>query len=101
MRILRQRTPSSAVLMGASVPQIFWYTERDVVDFPDESEFPASLAQCDWVIVTNFERGQKPYARNLTAKVTRQDVEEGSAAVFQSGQFSTVLIRSALLRERP
>jgi len=101
MRVLRQRTPSNAVLMGASGPQIFWYTDRQVVDFPDESEFPALLARCDWVIVTNFERGQKPYARQLLAKVTRQDVEKGKAVVFQSGQFSTVLIRAALLRERP
>jgi len=99
MHSLRKRAPKDAVLMGASLPQIFWYADRRVVDFPPEPDLFASLARCDWVIVTNFERSQPPWVLRLPVKITPEDVKDGNAMVFQSGLFSTVLIRADLLRK--
>jgi len=100
MRAVRERTAPNTVLMGASVPQIFWYADRHVVDFPDEKDLPGALRRCDWVVVVNFERGQKPYARQLLAKVTQEDGAQGNALVSRDVRFTTVLIRASLLRER-
>ena len=86
--------------MGASVPQIFWYADRQVIDFPVERDFQASLARCDWIVVTNFERGQKDYAARLASVITLDDVKQGDALIVTRGQNSTAVIRADLIRRR-
>jgi 4-amino-4-deoxy-L-arabinose transferase-like glycosyltransferase len=100
MQFLRAQTSAEAVLVGANYPQIHWYTDRRAIDFPDESQLQKVLEGSAWVIVTNFERGQRDYVHGLLKKVTRYDVQGGNAAIFRDRQFFTALIRSSLLQER-
>jgi len=98
MQFLREHTARGAVLVGANYPQIFWYADRRAIDLPEESALPAVLEHADWVIVTNFERGQKSYALRLIDKVTAADVQAGNLRSFRDAQFFTILIRASWLR---
>jgi 4-amino-4-deoxy-L-arabinose transferase-like glycosyltransferase len=100
MRFLREHSSPDAEVIGANHPQISWYADRRARDFPDEPQLKEMLENSDWIVLSNFERGQKSYARDLDKKVTRADVQEGNAVVFRDRRFRTVLIRSSLLRKR-
>lgn len=100
MRFLREHTWNETLLIGANLPQIVWYTDRRVVDFPAESDLLQLLGQADWVVATSFERGQQPYVWPLVMQLAKQRLQPGDVAVFQDGRFATVVIRSAILRER-
>jgi 4-amino-4-deoxy-L-arabinose transferase-like glycosyltransferase len=100
MRFLRERTAPGALVAGANYPQIHWYADRRAIDLPDERDFRPVLERAEWVVVTNFERGQPAYARDLLGKVTSEDVRAGDAAIFRDRWYFTALIRSGLLRER-
>ncbi len=97
---LREKTSREAVLVGASYPQISWYTDRQVLDFPDEEQLKKALEQSEWVIVTDFEQDQRRYVPGLVKLFTRTDVREGNAVIFKDAQFSTILLRSHLLQQR-
>ena len=99
MQFLREHSSPDAVVIGANYPQIYWYADRYALDLQDEPQLKEMLESCEWVILTNFERGQKRYARDLGKKVSQADVQEGNAAVFQDRRFQTILIRSSLLRK--
>lgn len=99
MRTLRRETPANGVLMGASVPQIAWYADREVIAFPFQRDFSKVLTTCSWVIVTNFERSQPPWVGRLLAEIDNKDVERGDVRPFRSGPFSTILIRASFLRK--
>jgi 4-amino-4-deoxy-L-arabinose transferase-like glycosyltransferase len=102
LRFLREKTPPDAVIVGASIPQIYWYTERQVIDFPAQEQFPAALEKSEWVVVTNFERMQRraAYAPELLKRVTGRDIREGNVVVFKDSRHTTTLIRSKLLKQR-
>ena len=100
MQFLREKTAREAVLVGASYPQIYWYTDRQVIDFPDEKQLKGALEQSEWVMVTNFERAQRRYARGLVKLFTRNDVREGNAVVFKDARYSTILLKSHLLQQK-
>jgi hypothetical protein len=100
MQFLREQTSPDAVLVGANYPQIYWYADRHAIDFPNEDKLQEILEQSEWVVVTNFERGQKSYVRKLITKVSHTDVQEGNVAIFDDSQFMTFVIRSSLLRKR-
>ncbi len=87
-------------LIGASVPQMVWYADRPVRDFPDELALPALLADAAWVVITNVEPGQRAYARQLVKKLTEDDFRSRRAVMFRTNRFSVVLIEAPLLRER-
>ena len=101
MRWLRAHSSPEAVVIGANYPQIFWYADRHARDLPEKPGLEPALAGSEWVIVTNFERGQKDYAADLLKKVSRADIQAGDAMQFRDRQFQTILIRSRILRERP
>jgi 4-amino-4-deoxy-L-arabinose transferase-like glycosyltransferase len=101
MAFVRTRTAASARLLGPNPPQIAWYSERNVQALPPlQADLDGPLASSDWVVVTNFERGQPPYATALLDLVSPSDYASGAAAMFRDGQFVTVLIRTDLLRPR-
>lgn len=100
MRFLREHSSPDARVLGANHPQISWYADRHARDLPAEPQLQEMLENSEWVVLSNFERGQKSYARDLDKKVTPADVQEGNAAVFRDRRFRTVLIRSSLLRKR-
>lgn len=100
LQFLRKNTPQDAVLVGANYPQIYWYTDRQVMNFPDEARLQGVLEQSEWIIVTNFERSQRSYVSGLAKLFTRRDVREGNAVVFRDNRFTTILLRSPLLKQR-
>jgi 4-amino-4-deoxy-L-arabinose transferase-like glycosyltransferase len=100
MQFLRAQSPPAAVVIGANHPQIHWYADRTAMDLPERPNLKDALDRSAWIVLTNFERGQKEYAGDLVRYVTRADIEARDAAIFQDVQFTTVLLRSSLLRER-
>jgi len=89
---LRLAAAPGDVVLGANYPQINWYSGLRAIDFPAESDLPAALKRANWVVVTNFERGQKPYVTELANRFISthpQSVEE-----FRDRQFITVVIRA-------
>jgi len=100
MQFLREHSSPDALVVGANYPQIHWYADRRALDLPREDRLKEILESSEWVILTNFERGQKSYAHELVKKISQADVQEGDVAVFRDSQFTTFLIRSSLLRKR-
>ena len=58
------------------------------------------LEGADWVVVTNFERGQRRYVRRLIDGISADDVRAGHAVTFRDVNFFTILIRAGRLRAR-
>lgn len=100
MQDLRERSDPAAVVVGTSYPQIAWYAERRVVDFPDETQLAEVLEHADWVVITNFERGQPDYVQALLRRLTKQDFRSGVAVLRTDRRFATVLVRADVLRGR-
>ncbi len=95
---LRAHSEPSALVVAPNPPQVWWYAERRVEEFPAEAALPALLARADWVVIADFERGQPPYAAALAARIPASAFVAGDAARFDDGRFSTVVARAALLR---
>lgn len=93
MLYLRAHAEPGAQVLGASVPQIFWYSGLNVADYPVESAFDDALHRADWLVFTNFERGQRLYVARLAQKIP-----PASAMWFRDGGFTTVIVRSDVLR---
>ena len=55
------------------------------------------VAEADWVVVVNFERGQPRYVGALAGRVTKADVERGDAVLFKDRRFTTLLVRPMVL----
>jgi 4-amino-4-deoxy-L-arabinose transferase-like glycosyltransferase len=91
---LRGNASSDGVILGASRPQIFWYTGRTTIDFPTQPEFPESLRRAEWVVITNFERGQKEYVNQWYGRIAPGIIPSARARVFRSGSFVTVVLRT-------
>jgi hypothetical protein len=96
MKALRERSGKDATVMGANIPQIAWYGDRKVVAFPlDEADLVARLAAVDWVVITNFERGQAPYVRRLMSEPSARRLRAQDTAAFHDGSFMTALVRAS------
>jgi 4-amino-4-deoxy-L-arabinose transferase-like glycosyltransferase len=95
MAYLRLEASPGAVVLGANVPQIHWYSGLRAVNIPEESELPQALRHSEWVVITNFERVQKPYVIRLPGRVTEWAPD--SAARFEDRKYVTLVIRSDLL----
>jgi 4-amino-4-deoxy-L-arabinose transferase-like glycosyltransferase len=100
MKFLRSRSGPSAVVIGASVPQIVWYADRRAIDFPDEAQFKTALESADWVVVTNFERGQRRYVARLTRQALKTNLPPNDGQLFWDQRFLTVVLRASWLRDR-
>jgi len=95
MMFLREHATPGATVLGANYPQIDWYSGLRAIDFPQESDLQEALRHSEWVIITNFERGQKSYVSGLIGRVAGDSSE--SAAQFHDGRYVTTVIRSDLL----
>lgn len=100
MDFLRARSSPDAVVLGANYPQIHWYADRVAHDLPELDRLDEALARSEWIVLTNFERGQKAFAAELIRQVDQNDAQDGRTAVFQDERYQTVLIRSDVLRTR-
>jgi 4-amino-4-deoxy-L-arabinose transferase-like glycosyltransferase len=100
MIFLREHATPGAVVLGANYPQIDWYSGLRAIDFPQESSrLQEALRLSEWVVITNFERGQKPYVSGLIGQSAVGSPE--SAAQFHDGRYTTAVIRSNLLLRHP
>ena len=97
MRYLRGHSSADAVVIGAAGPQIAWYADRRVVDAPAPAALPELLAHADWLVITNFERGQPPYIGALAQRLTAADFDAG-AVRFSDGRYQTLLVPARLVR---
>ena len=98
-RALAERSEPGATVMTASGPQVFWYADRRVVDFPERRELEAALACCDWVVITSFERGQKPYVSELARTLPGSEATDDVVRVADQ-QDVVLLVRASLLRRK-
>jgi hypothetical protein len=100
MHWLSAHATTNAAVLAANYPQVFWYADRRTLDFPDEAGLRDALRQTEWVVLTNFERGQKAYATALARLVTSEDTRRGDAAIFRDTLFETIVVRSSVLLTR-
>ena len=94
MTFLRKHGSPGAVVLGANYPQIHWYSALRAEDFPDETDLREALRNSEWVVITNFERGQKPYVARLIDRIRTKPGPVNSAAEFHDTRYQTILIRS-------
>lgn len=97
---IQEHAAPDAPMYGDNTPQLVWYLQRPTFNLPPEDDLFEALTADSWVIVTNYERGQQPYAQSLVGYVTPEALEAGDAYVFQTGMFSTVLLRGGWLRQQ-
>ena len=101
MAFIETQTPDSAILIGPNVPQMYWYSKRQSLDYPaEEKDFVAVLARVDWTVVTNFERGQPRYVLGLLKRLRAKDVEDKNVLIFRDNRFVTILVKANFLRGR-
>ena len=84
-------------MLGANFPQIHWYSDLHAIDIPEEQNLPEALRHSEWVIITNFEAGQKPYVLGLIDRAAASQGTPNSAATFQDSRYFTIVIRSGRL----
>jgi hypothetical protein len=93
MTFLRENASPGAVVLGANVPQIHWYSNLGVKNIPEREELPDALRHSEWVVMSNFEPEQKPYVLGLI-KLIPDDPTSRETAVFRDSQFITAVVRS-------
>ena len=98
MHVLAAQTEPGALVMTTSPPQVFWYTGRRVMPFPEEAHLPAALAVCDWVMFASFQ-GARPYVREL-ARTLPLSGPPGSMVRLSDPSGEVLLVRASYLRER-
>jgi 4-amino-4-deoxy-L-arabinose transferase-like glycosyltransferase len=92
MAFLRENASPGARVLGANFPQIFWYSNLNVEDIPEQDELPEALRHSEWVVITNFEPVQKPYVLGLAHLAPIDPTRE--SAWFRDGRSVTVVVRS-------
>ncbi len=93
MAFLREHASPGAMVLGANFPQIHWYSNLRARDIPEEKDLPEALRHSEWVVITNFERSQKPYVFGLMHLIA-DDPTSRDSAVFRDSQVITVVVRS-------
>lgn len=99
-QFLRAHTPADARILAANVPHFSWYADRYTEDFPAEEDLPAALEQVHWVVINDYEPGQRPYVFGLLRRLDWSDVRSQRVQVFRDPGSLTVVLPAPLLRER-
>ncbi|MFN8644170.1 MAG: glycosyltransferase family 39 protein [Candidatus Binatia bacterium] len=99
MAFVRAHSTPDARLVGPNEPQIVWYADRAAEGFGAEAGLDAQLARAEWVVVTDFERGQPPYVAALAKRLPAEAFADGSAVRFHAGGFTTLLVRAPRFRQ--
>ena len=98
MRDLRDRTAPGALVVGPNCYQIHWYADLPCHFTPNEPDRLAPLlADADWFVAVNFERGQPPYVRELVKRFRRAEIANGHIRVFQDKRNRTVVAPANLV----
>ena len=99
MQRLKNVSKPDSIVVGPNKPQIAWYADRRVRNYPDKQAFAKLPASVEWAVITNFERGQKSYVAPLVKGLTRADLYRGNVVVFEDKRFTTILVRTHLLQK--
>jgi hypothetical protein len=54
MTFLRENASPGAVVLGANIPQIHWYSNLSVMNIPESQDLPDALRLSERVVITNF-----------------------------------------------
>jgi 4-amino-4-deoxy-L-arabinose transferase-like glycosyltransferase len=101
MESIRSDSAPDRIVIGASGPQIHWYADRPVRQFPDDAgDLTDLLPRASWVVFVNYERMQPGWATDLTRRLTQADAARGDVRVFRGGSFQTVIVRAGTLAAR-
>ncbi|MBI3784345.1 MAG: glycosyltransferase family 39 protein [Deltaproteobacteria bacterium] len=98
LQFVREHSPREAVIMGASRPQIAWYADRRVIEFPEPAELATALQKSEWVVLTSFERGQKSYATSIARQLSAMNAP-GEIIPFSDQRFSVIVVRGEFIRQ--
>jgi 4-amino-4-deoxy-L-arabinose transferase-like glycosyltransferase len=96
MTFLSENASPGAVVLGANFPQIHWYSKLRAMDIPEREVLPGALRHSEWVVITNFEPGQKSYVLGLLS-LLRDDPTSRDTAEFRDSHFITAVVRSEWL----
>jgi hypothetical protein len=103
---LRERSRPGDRVLAANCHQVHWYTRlrcggfRGGVGPGARQRFGQRLADADWVVVTNFERGQPRFVEEELAALRPEDFGTGGARRFRDPLYWTVVVPAEPLRER-
>ena len=101
METIRAESTPDRIVIGASGPEIHWYADRPVRQFPDDvGDLGDLLPHASWVVFVNYERMQPEWAADLTRRMTVADSVRGDVRVFRGGSFQTVIVRASALAAR-
>jgi 4-amino-4-deoxy-L-arabinose transferase-like glycosyltransferase len=100
MQFVRAHSSPDDVVVGANYPQIHWYADRLAIDLPERAQMGETLGRSAWVVVTDFERGQKTYGGEILRALSDGAWRGDEGAVFPDGQFVTGVVRSTALLQR-
>ena len=92
MTFLRENATSGATVLGANFPQIHWYTDLRAINIPEEKALPDALRKSEWVVITNFERVQKPYVLQMIKLIPSIPSREN--AIYWDKECITAVVRS-------
>jgi hypothetical protein len=95
MSFARGAFPASALLLGENQAQIDWYADRPTLRIGrDDERIAQQLRATDWLVITNFERGQPAQIGRMAETVTVSDQLAGDVYVFRDSRFFTILAKS-------
>jgi 4-amino-4-deoxy-L-arabinose transferase-like glycosyltransferase len=92
MTYLRSEASPEDVVLGANGPQIDWYSGLRTEEFPEEEQLTQALERSAWVVITNFEAGQKPYVLRLARQIALRSPQ--TVRRFSDRQFTTLVVRA-------
>jgi 4-amino-4-deoxy-L-arabinose transferase-like glycosyltransferase len=92
MTFLRENAAPGATVLGANFPQIHWYSNLRAINIPEETALPGALRKSEWVVITNFERDQKPYVLRMIKLIP--NIPSRESAIFWDKECVTAVIRS-------
>ncbi|MCB9384426.1 MAG: glycosyltransferase family 39 protein [Bryobacterales bacterium] len=99
MAYLKQNTRVGGAIVGPNPSQIGWYADREARPLPQQEEkFWAVAEGAEWLVVTNFERGQPGYVLRYVRGLTAADRLEGNVAEFADARFKTMAVRVERVR---
>ena len=88
-------------ILGASVPQLVWYSKREVHAIPaDSEEFFAQCRDVEWVVLVNYEKGQPDYISQSLSTIydnALKDPERCKIFRHPNG-FLTIVVPSRFVR---
>jgi hypothetical protein len=99
---LRELSADTDRVIAANDPQVCWYAARPTRGLPASADAASGLRtaarEAEWLVLSNYERGQAPWATELLGQALRGGVP--GALITGDRRWVTVLVPLAPLRSR-